>query len=153
MHLPKQISRNWLLDDLEGIIEPTEYNLKIMQKFCMDMWKKRAEERQVEVPKDLTNSCKFTSIFLRHFIGGEIGANECHQFVIKDNDIFDLNKDACDVLNMKEPYFQDYEFIGNPEHIESIETCIPRIEKWIEVFHQHYFPYLENNHSAFNPKI
>lgn len=149
--IPEKISRDWLINNLDGKTEPSHDNMKTMEYFCLEMWQKRASEYKFEHPGDLTNSCKFTSLFLRSLIGGEIAGNERHQFVILDDEIFDLNKNSEDVKLIDEPYFEDFYFIGNPEHLESLESCIPRVNNWLEIFQERYPSLVKTNRET--PKI
>jgi hypothetical protein len=133
---PDRITPEWLEDDLEGDFEPTDDLLEQAQAFCLKMWRERAAEMGRPEPADLSLSCKFTSLFLRSLIGGEIRGNWDHQFVELDGQIFDLNKDTENVRSIDDPYRHDDLFIGNPEHLDSLDSCVPRIKLWRERFLQ-----------------
>lgn len=90
-----------------------------------------------KVPSDLSDTCKFSSLFARELFGGRLRGNQAHQFVeLKNGQILDLNADAADVARLgshayeHEPLY----FWGNPEHKDALESCRPRVEKWVAEF-------------------
>ncbi|MBO9428721.1 hypothetical protein [Sulfitobacter sp. R18_1] len=134
------VTRDWLEDDREGVYPVSDELMAVAAAFCLERWRERAEERGLPVPRDLSYACKFTSLFLRELIGGEIKGNWDHQFVELDGEIYDLNRSAEDVANLVDPWHHDPEFMGNPEHVEALESCIPRVRTWVEKFMSQYSP-------------
>jgi hypothetical protein len=100
--------------------------------FVFERWCERAAELGLSEPDDLSNACKFSSIFASHVFGGEMQGNWFHQFVVLDDDsVLDLNEDAADVKAMLDPYEHDEEFWMNEEHAESMASCEARVARWI----------------------
>ena len=129
--LPDLLSVAWLRDDFAGSLTPDAETLAWMRAFCLDKWRERAADRGLSCPSDLSSSCKFTSLFARAFFGGSLEGNELHQFLVVDDEVVDLNVNAQDVAMMDDPHAHDPGFFGNPEHIEALESCIPRVNIWI----------------------
>lgn len=128
-----------LEDKINGLpIPATPGNVSLARNFVMKKWKERCAELGKPEPKDLTDSCKFTSQFARIIFGGELQGNEKHQFVrLEDGRILDLNRFADDVQHqIKFPHLHDPEFFGNPEHEESMASCRGRVMDWISEFVQ-----------------
>ena len=131
---------------VQGRIEPTDANLKTAKEFLMIKWLERFKEKYPrlydagsQIPLDLSNSCKFTSLFVRDVFGGKIRGNEYHQFVqTEEGQIIDLNIDAEDVQQLKsqgvDPHQHDDKFWGHHEHQQSVESCKPRVAEWVAEF-------------------
>lgn len=133
--IPEKISRKWMNMPSEGIMVPDKENLELAHDYCLEMWRQRAAERGISKPEDLSYSCKFTSLFTKMIFGGRISGNEYHQFVVHDDyGIIDLNRNAKDVKDLSNPYEEDSKFIGSKDHCESMSSCVPRIQKWINEF-------------------
>lgn len=119
-------------------IEPSAENTARARDFVFRMWCEREVERGFPVPKDLSFSCKFTSIFAAQVFGAEMQGNEDHQFcVLPDGEILDLNSDAADVVELAkqgDPWRHDPDFWLNPDHQESLESCQDRVDAWLRRF-------------------
>ena len=82
-------------------IVPSEEAVQDARDFLLEKW----IERHIElgkidepVPSDLSDSCKFTSIFASVVFDGRISGNYDHVFIELDcGRILDLNADAADV--------------------------------------------------------
>ena len=133
--IPSIITKSWLLEDRPAALQISDELLDDLRSFCLDMWRERALERNLPAPDDLSSSCKFTSLFVRELIGGRIAGNEMHQFVIVEDEVVDINRLSKDVLSLEDPHHEDFSFIGNPEHMESLESCAFRVNQWIEHWH------------------
>lgn len=128
-----------LEDRIQGLpIPASPANIALARSFVLTKWRERAKEMGRPSPKDLSDSCKFTSQFARIIFGGELAGNQKHQFVRLDNgDILDLNFYADDVQKkIKDPHRHDPSFFGNPEHEESMASCRGRVMEWIREFIQ-----------------
>lgn len=132
--LPTIIDRDWIFEERDPVVEVTPGLIEEMQEFCLSKWKERAEERGLKEPKDLSYACKFTSLFVREVIGGYISGNEKHQFVVVDDEVVDINEGAEDVRKLDDPHLEDFGFIGNPDHLDSLESCLPRVQSWLNEF-------------------
>lgn len=128
----------------EGLLPPTPENIERAKQFAFQKWIEYHEERKARcgprvnyrMPHDLTNACKFTSLFARAIFGGRLRGNEAHQFVqLADGTIIDLNIDAEDVQQL-EDYAHRHEvgFWGNPDHKDSVDSCVPRVDRWVNEF-------------------
>ena len=115
-----------------GLIPITPENLAKAKLFAMEKWKERARERGQEEPADLTDACKFCSLFAQRLFGGRIEGNWHHQYVRIDDQIIDLT-DAVGV-KIGNPYFHDRGFWGNKEHKESMASCEARVNQWVQEF-------------------
>lgn len=112
-------------------------NIHRAKDFLMGKWVEWHQERGNDHPEDLSNSCKFSSLFAREVFGGRLRGNHLHQFVeLPNGQILDLNIDARDVLNMgaHAHHHDDELFWGNPEHKESLDSCRPRVAQWVAEF-------------------
>lgn len=123
-----------LIESMSSKLPATPENLKRAQEFVLKKWRERAAERGRFEPKDLSSSCKFSSMFVQAVFGGEIRGNYDHQFVVLNGQIIDLNKDAEDVRDMEDPYEHDESWFGNDEHLDSMESCKPRVRDWVRDF-------------------
>ena len=113
---------------------PTPENIEKARQFLFIKWKERAKERGGEA-NDLSNACKFASLFAQKLFGGKIQGNWHHQFLITDDgQRIDLT-DAIGVTD-NDPYRHDKGFWGNPEHKLSMQSCMPRVERWVQEFMQ-----------------
>lgn len=112
----------------------TPENIERAKEFVLRKWRERAAERGHPEPEDLSSSCKFTSMFAQAIFGGQIRGNYEHQFLVLDGEILDLNKDAADVKAMDDPHEHDESWFGNDEHIDSMESCKPRVMDWVREF-------------------
>lgn len=115
-------------------LAPTPKNIAIAKRFVLRKWEERKLERGAAEPHDLSDSCKFSSLFAQRIFGGRLRGNEKHQYVSLGGSIIDLNADAADVQDMKHPYRHDPVFWGNTDHVASMRSCIPRVDQWIEEF-------------------
>ena len=114
-------------------IPATPKNIELAKKFVFKKWQERAKERGAEV-SDLSSSCKFSSMFAQRIFGGKIRGNYEHQYLLLNGNIIDLNSDAEDVQRIALPYHHDKKFWNNKEHRKSLESCAPRVEKWVQEF-------------------
>lgn len=132
---PAQLTRKWLSTPATGGLPATRLLVADARQHALSMWRERALERGEAAPTDLSGSCKFVSIFVKLIFGGSIEGNASHQFNrLCNGEILDLNRDAADVALLDRPYFHDTTFFGNPEHIESLGSCVPRSQRWAELF-------------------
>ena len=115
-------------------LEATPENIERAKEFVLRKWRERATERGYPEPEDLSSSCKFTSMFAQAIFGGQIRGNYEHQFLVIDDEIIDLNKDAADVKAMDDPHDHDESWFGNDEHIDSMQSCKPRVMDWVREF-------------------
>ncbi len=103
--------------------------------FLSEKWKERAKELKRPEPTDLSGACKFASLFGKEIFGLDIQGNWGHQFnVTLDGKPLDLLGGQTGDVN----YLHDKKFFGNPEHSKSIESCKPRVMRWVEEFRQRY---------------
>jgi hypothetical protein len=112
----------------------TPATIERAKAFLLTKWRLRAHDIGLDVPVDLTGSCKFSSLFAMLVFGGHLAGNSDHQFVVKNGVVLDLNAEAADVGNLPEPYRQEPGFIGNREHRQSMRSCLPRVLRWVEEF-------------------
>ena len=114
-------------------IPATQDNIVKAKTFVLKKWQERAAERGKTVD-DLSNACKFSSMFAQRIFGGTIQGNYDHQYLVLSDRVIDLNDDAMDVQKMSNPYRHDKSFFGKKDHKASMKSCEPRVEKWVEEF-------------------
>ena len=117
-----------------GKLPATHENLERAKEFVLQKWRERAAERGHAEPEDLSSSCKFSSLFVQAIFGGQIQGNYEHQYVVLNGEIIDLNKDAADVKSMDDPHTHDESWFGNDGHLDSLESCKPRVKDWVREF-------------------
>ena len=114
---------------------PPDETFQFLQGFVLDKWKERAAETGRPEPSDLTSACKFASLFTYAALGAPPAGNHGHQFNVMDGKIFDLCAGSADIAAMPDAYRHEPSFWGNAEHVESVNSCLPRVEKWVAEFH------------------
>lgn len=123
-------------------IKPTPELIERAREFVMRKWKERFFElfpnsKPDHAPRDLSNSCKFSSMFAQKVFGGELRGNFHHQYVEHPempNGILDLNHDADDVKRLANPYRHDKRFFGRGAHYDSMISCQKRVNAWVREF-------------------
>lgn len=128
-----------IVESAGKFLPATPENIALAKEFVMQKWRERAVERGLPEPADLTNSCKFSSLFAQKIFGGQIRGNENHQFVRSDDgQIIDLNIDAADVKKLGDlAHLHDRRWFGNRDHRDSMAFCEPRAEQWAAEFRNH----------------
>ena len=138
LDIPLEVTRAWLMEHIDGALHPSAENIELARSFCMEKWVERAAELGKTCPTDLSGSCKFTSLFAKLVFGGEIEGNEQHQFNVIEDDLLDLNAGAGDVQGIAGIHDDEPGFIGNPEHLESMNSCLERVVGWVLEFQEDY---------------
>lgn len=117
-------------------LDPTPDNIALARAFCLDKWRERAAERgSSAVPPDLASSCKFTALFASVVFSADIGGNFHHLFnVLDDGAVLDINAAASDVAGRRGIHKIDRAFTASGELAESLESCVARVEAWIDEF-------------------
>jgi hypothetical protein len=117
-------------------LKPTHDNVARAKAFVFEKWKERAKEYHRPEPLDLSNACKFASLFAREIFGVRLRGNWHHQYLVAPNgQIVDLT-DAAGVPANIDPHAHDRHFWGNPEHKDDMKSCKPRVDKWKREFMQ-----------------
>jgi len=102
------------------------------REFLLEKWSERVRELGRKQPADLSGACKFSSLFGKEVFGLDIQGNWDHQFnVLPDGSPLDLGEQG-------DSHEHDEEFFGNPEHRESMKSCMPRVRGWAEEFRRRY---------------
>jgi hypothetical protein len=104
------------------------------EEFLREKWAERHREKGREgEPPDLSGACKFASLFAQKLFGGRIRGNPLHQVVKTPHRIIDLT-------GQFDPntFHHDKEWFGNPAHEESMQSCTPRVNRWVEEFKAKY---------------
>jgi hypothetical protein len=123
-----------LMQEAAGTLQPTPNMIAKASAFVFEKWKERAAERGEPTPTDLSNSCKFSSLFAQALFGGQIAGNYDHQYLDFNGKVIDLNVDAADVDALKNPYANDPKFLRHPDFKASLASCKPRVAKWVKEF-------------------
>jgi len=110
-------------------VKPTKANLTKARRFLLRKWQERAVERGLEKPETLHDACKFASLFAQWVFGGELRGNYDHQFVQLGKQIIDLAE-----AQGERPYRHDPKFWLNRQHRESLDSCRPRVARWVAEF-------------------
>ncbi len=123
-------------------IPPTPANIAKAQAFALRKWRERRSQQnklykqRKKLPTDLTDACKFCSMFAVKVFGGEMQGNNDHQWVIHD-DAEDGIIDLTDYGNHPEDWYyyeHDDSFWMNPDHVDALESCIDRVNNWLTGF-------------------
>jgi hypothetical protein len=133
-HLNESITYNNVYDSHTSKLPATPENLKRAKAFVFEKWKERAVERGAPAPTDLSYSCKFSSLFVQRVFGGTIAGNYDHQYNIIDGEKVDINEDSKDVQGLDDPHEHDDDFFGSEDHLDSLNSCVSRVNKWVEEF-------------------
>lgn len=112
----------------------TEENIRRAKAFALRQWKERAKELGGSEPTDLSNACKFASLFAQRLFGGRLQGNYDHQWLEVGGHIVDLTDAAGVDLHADEIYEHDEAFWLNDEHRESLNSCRPRVNAWANEF-------------------
>lgn len=102
--------------------------------FVFRKWCEQAAERHALPPADLSGSCKYGSLFMNQVFGGTIRGHYEHQYNVIGGRIVDLSHDAIDVGRITNPYLHEPDFFAIPEKQASLESCMPRVERWVVQF-------------------
>jgi len=126
--------KSWLNGLSKSTLPATTENISKAKDFVLAKWKERSVERGSSEPVDLSYSCKFCTLFVKQVFGGRIEGNFDHQYNVIDGEIVDLSSDSEDVRSHDDPYHHDKLFFGSKDHLESLSSCLPRVEKWVDLF-------------------
>jgi hypothetical protein len=102
--------------------------------FVFRKWCEQAIERRLLPPTDLSGSCKFGSLFINQVFGGSICGHYEHHYNVIDGRIVDLSHDSMDVGRITNPYLHEPEYFNIPEKQASLDSCLPRVERWVNEF-------------------
>lgn len=120
--------------------QPSDANIQLAKAVVLEGWLERAKEKGESNVIDASGSCKFASLFFQKLFGGIIEGHLYHQYNVLDGKIYDLNADCQDVRAMASnanTYWHDAAFFGNPEHSESMMSCLPRVNCWVKRFKEY----------------
>lgn len=121
-----KITLKWLEKSTDGAVAYTPGNVAMAKAILKEGWSARAAERGLSAPADLSGACKFASLFVKLCFGGCIEGNELHQYNLIQGEMVDLTEQhEFDGLPA------DPCFFGNPDHLESLQSCLPRVERWV----------------------
>ncbi len=153
------LTLGWLERNGAGRISHDEVMADLARVFVLERWIERDEARVRELaglagmpfedwvrqrgwraPNDLTNACKFSSLFTKLIFGGSIAGNESHQFNLIDGRIVDLTAGSSGLVGLKGAYRHDPIFFGNDDHLASLVSCMPRVREWADHFAMEHAP-------------
>lgn len=132
--MSKKITKSWLNKETDGFLPATEDNIQKAKDFAFKKWRERAIERGRQEPVDLSFSCKFCSLFVKQVFGGRIEGNYDHQYNVIYDQRIDLSEGSADVLTLDKPYYHDTRFFGCKDHLDSLNSCLERVDSWTELF-------------------
>ena len=113
----------------------TDEWIKRAKVFLKQKWEERHKELGREgTPTDLKGACKFASMFAQKLFGGKMVGTAEHQVLKHVGRIIDLT----DIYDPN-TFTHDKEFWMNPEHEESLKSCEPRVQQWVDEFMQQYW--------------
>ena len=136
----------------------TPENIAAAKRFVFDKWRERAKELGRADPIDLSDACKFTSLFAATVFGGTMHGNFFHQWVeLPDGRTLDLNDEAADVITMlrgeipddAKPYAAEMRkkllplYTPDVRHMrsrgnrQSMASVRPRVQRWADEFLRH----------------
>jgi len=134
----------------------TPENIAAAKRFVFGKWQERAKELGRDDPIDLTDACKFTSLFAAMVFGGTMRGNFFHQWIeLPDGRTLDLNDEAADVITMlrgeipdaskdyaimmrkklpRSLYTHDERHMRRRDNRQSVASVRPRVERWVDEF-------------------
>jgi hypothetical protein len=120
-------------------MRPSSTELRLAQKFIFQRWQDRAAEWPGRtMPSDLSGACKFASLFAKDLWGGQLRGNFYHVHLWCDGVIVDLCESSQDVRQWRNSGIDVYRHIrfefGHPEFQASLESCQPRVRRWLDVY-------------------
>lgn len=124
-------------------LEPTEENIALAKEFVFRKWVERfhekyprlARDRPDMIPTDLTDSCQFSTLFAQRIFGGAVRGNNKHFYLVSNGKRIDLNAEASDVRALGDKaYRHNPRFVSDVFTQQSLDSCIPRVEQWVEEF-------------------
>lgn len=118
----------------EGVLVYSYQNFAYAKVFVFRKWCEFAVERHAKTPTDLSGACKYGSLFMNRVFGGAIHGHYEHQYNRIDGRIVDLSHDSADVARMSTPYLHAPEYFSVPEQRDSLDACLPRVERWVIEF-------------------
>lgn len=137
----RHLSKAALGRPLSARLEATPENIQRAQDFVLQRWIERAQELGKPLPADLSSGCKFASLFAWQLFGGTLRGNYQHQHVVTcAGEILDLCAGSAELVSMSEPYVHDPHFFGNRDHLDSLNSCLPRVNTWLKAWALSYPP-------------
>ena len=134
----------------------TPENIAAAKSFVFGKWRERAKELGRDDPLDLSDACKFTSLFAALVFGGTLHGNFFHQWIaLPDGRTLDLNDEAADVITMlrgempddAKPYADEMRkklppslYAPDDRHMrsrgnrQSMASVRPRVQRWADEF-------------------
>ena len=146
-----RVTAKWLTTETPGLEPATPEALAEARDFVFDRWRLRDDDmaasyaaisglkvdvwrssRNATRPIDLSGGCKFASLFVKTVFGGTIRGNFDHQHNLISGQQVDLCEGSKDVLTLgAEAWRHDRAFFGNPDHLESLQSCMARVDDWV----------------------
>lgn len=130
---------------------PNEDEIEEAERFVLARWRDRAAERGEPRPSNLGDACKFASLFAQAVFGGQMRGNWHHQWVEIEGRRIDLTngvglENSNDLRHtqiklgasmeevgwVSDPFQHDARWWMNPDHVESLNSCLPRVLRWVE---------------------
>lgn len=134
--------KEWLGQKPVSPLPPTPANVALAKEFLKQKWLERAAELGRPAPTDMSNACKFASMFAMKLFGGEMRGNFHHQFLVHPLGQIDLtNGDGVQPEHQRQ---HDPAFWGNEDHAASMGTCVDRVNQWLKDFDS------KSHHTAHN---
>jgi hypothetical protein len=125
--------RDWTVDR-EPQLDYSYEHFALAKAFVFRKWCEQAAERNAPPPIDLSGSCKYGSLFMNKIFGGSICGHYEHQYNVIKGRIVDLSHDAIDVGRITNPYLHEPDYFAIPEKRTSLNSCLPRVERWAVQF-------------------
>lgn len=128
----REEARQRLTSAMPPLVAPTAELLASAEEFLLSRWRDRAREFGRPAPETLEGACKFASLFVQAVFGGSIHGNSEHQVNMVPIPGGEVLVDL--VRSGPPPLALDKDFWANPEHVESVASCLPRVMEWAEGF-------------------
>lgn len=105
--------------------------ITIAETAISHLWNEWLAERERDPSTDRSGSCKFAALLSLQLFGGRLSGNFNHCFVLLNKQIIDLNREQSDVIELgSRAYLHTPREIYCKEYRESLESCLPRVERW-----------------------
>ena len=128
------------------------HTLRLANEVMDDLWKERNAERNIQ-SEDRSGSCKFASLLARSLFGGVLAGNQQHVFVRRQGRILDLNHAQGDVVRLGDKAYLDDHSLTNRDYRDSLDSCLPRVNRWITEFECRYQQLVRNRQGDAHDQI
>lgn len=128
----------------------TPENIAAAERFVLSAWKRYTKERHGQEAVDLSNACKFSTVFAQALFGGRVRANYYHCWLesptgelvdltqgvqFRDGIPEDLQLRATKAgLDVGTPFTHDPRIFNEPEFVNGLGSLYTIVRSWVREF-------------------